>query len=208
MRSFSSNHLCLPSISPAIFNMDPPDASDELSCIKIPDLPQRSSHQQTVPIFPEHSLDMPPAYEISQLHQSIPVRAAHNGYPTTDPPSIGLPRSSSSSGSLSTNSVGYQRSDPMYWDELERRGHWEKGKQTPGCCFSQSDGCCFSDTGGCCFSTRDGCCFSDRDGCCFSDRGGTFCSDTEGCCFSSGDASCCSPAPKHRENTVMLGSRR
>lgn len=155
---------------------------------KIPDLNQRSSHQQTVPVeedlnpFGDHSPyrdDLPPSYE----EASSSSQAPNTSTDTTAPPSTARPkRPPSSCHSSQAASSGYTPQRPMSAGNSRSEAQWEAMRGKPGCCFSDSGGCCFSSRGGCCFSDRGGCCFSDREGCCFSDRKGCFFSDHGGGC--------------------------
>ena len=145
---------------------------------KMPDMNQRSSHQQTVPVEEDvnpfgdqsHYRDLPPSYAEASSSSAAPNTARDT---TTTSPST----TTSTSGCRR----GYtpQKSMSVYNGEAK----WEAMRNEPGCCFSDGGGCCFSSRGGCCFSDRGGCCFSDREGCCFSDRKGCCFSDNGGCCF-------------------------
>jgi hypothetical protein len=163
---------------------------------KIPDMDQRGSHRQTVPIEGELNPaersahiedDLPPPYSeasSSANHQGPPTTSRKPSHAALEPaPWSERPRSRDPQSHR-----GYVSQRPMSATSNEAK--WEEMRDTPGCCFSDSAGCCFSSRGGCCFSDRGGCCFSDREACCFSDRKGCCFSDHEGCCCS-GNRGCC-----------------
>lgn len=152
---------------------------------QVPDVNQRGSHQQTVPVeedinlFDDHlpnQHDLPPSYAEASSSQAHNTATPSSPAGPTQPP-VCPHRSCSSSRE---NTVGYKPERVMSMNSDNAK--WEEMRDKPGCCFSDSGGCCFSSRGGCCFSDRGGCCFSDREGCCFSDRAG--------CCFSTGNGCC------------------
>jgi hypothetical protein len=180
------------------------DGLDGGDSVEIPDLPERSTHMQTVPTCAEE-LDLPPPYSPSNAVPSATV--ASSSVPAL------TPQSNSSRSSFSsvqehaalmassgihrrnshteqplkppqTDSRGYQSTTPMQPQGWDDQAKWREMEDQPGACCSDSGGCLGSSHGGCCFSDHEGCCFSDYEGCCFSSTGGCFFSESSGCCFS------------------------
>jgi hypothetical protein len=203
----------------SVVAMDRRDTSDSPyshSQALMPGSMNRQQYQQTVPIREEMEavLDVPPSYEASQstkaeqsrqhdVATTTPAAEANRGPATLigRPANVSpgdRPRRSDTTGVSSTfsaatvDTVGYQSTHAMVWDNKEAEGRWDRHTHEPGCCGSTTGGCCFSRRGGCFFSDRDGCCFSDREGCCFSDRGGCCFGDMGGCFCAQGGSCCCS----------------
>ncbi|CAM1509291.1 Fc.00g030300.m01.CDS01 [Cosmosporella sp. VM-42] len=106
---------------------------------KVPDLPQRAAHQQTVPVADD--FDLPPSYEASIHVSGTRARSNRSSVSSTADPHDGLlgaelhasaPQASASAARVDVDTKGYCRTDPMVWAELERSGKWEKHGGKPG----------------------------------------------------------------------------